>query len=80
MKPLCADVLTEASHHGFAEGPPTKLFGEGPPKKGVLAETMLVKSPKMVAMPVDKGDANVGADAMCRRPEKSHENATELIS
>ena len=49
-------------------------------EKGVLAEAMLVKSPKMVAMPVDKGDANVGADAMCRRPEKSHENATELIS
>ena len=27
-----------------------------------------------------KGDANVGADATCQRPEKSRENAPELIS
>jgi hypothetical protein len=26
-------LLAEASHHGFAEGSPAKLFGEGPPKK-----------------------------------------------
>jgi hypothetical protein len=34
------------------EGSPAKLFGEGPPEKGVLAEAMLVKSLKMVAKPV----------------------------
>ena len=34
-------------------------------EKGVLTEAMLVKSPKMVAMPVGKGDADVGADATC---------------
>jgi hypothetical protein len=34
------------------EGSPAKLFGEGPPEKGVLAEVMLVKSLKMVAKPV----------------------------
>jgi hypothetical protein len=33
---------------GVDEGPLAKLFGEGPPKKSVLAEVMLVKSPKMV--------------------------------
>jgi hypothetical protein len=32
-KPLHADVLAEACHHGFIEGPPTKLFGERPPEK-----------------------------------------------
>jgi hypothetical protein len=26
-------VLAEASHHCFAEGPPAKLFGEGPPER-----------------------------------------------
>jgi hypothetical protein len=36
---------------GDGEGPPTKLFGEGPPKIGVLAEAMLVKSLKMMAKP-----------------------------
>ena len=49
-------------------------------EKGVLAEAMLVKSPKMVVKPVGKGDAYVGADAACRRLEKSLENAPELIS
>ena len=37
---------------GDGEGPPTKLFGEGPPKKGTLAKAMLVKSLKMVEKPV----------------------------
>ena len=32
-KPPRADVLAEASHHGFAEGPPAKLSGESPPEK-----------------------------------------------
>jgi hypothetical protein len=36
---------------GDGKGPPAKLFGEGPPKIGVLAEAMLVKSLKMVAKP-----------------------------
>ena len=49
-------------------------------KEVVLAEAMLVKSPKMVVTPVGKGDADVGADATCQRPEKSCENAPELIS
>ena len=71
VKPPRADVLAEASHHGFAEGPPTKLFGEGPPKKGVLAETMLVKSPKMVVTLVGKGDADVGTDA-ASKGQRSH--------
>ena len=34
------------------EGPPAKLFGEGPPKNCVLVEAMLVKSLKMVAKPI----------------------------
>ena len=45
MKPLRADVLVEACHHGLVKGPPAKLFGggevgadaegvgEGPPRK-----------------------------------------------
>jgi len=37
---------------GDGECPSTKLFGEGPPEKGVLEEAMLVKSPKMVVKPV----------------------------
>ena len=32
-KPPRADVLAEASHHGFAEGPPAKPFDEGPPEE-----------------------------------------------
>ena len=52
VKPLRVDMLVEASHHGFAEGPPAKLFGKSPPKKVVLVESMLVKSPKMVAKPL----------------------------
>jgi hypothetical protein len=39
-----------------------------------------MKSPKMVVKPVGKGDIDVGADATCQRPEKSSENAPELIS
>jgi hypothetical protein len=31
-----AIALVEASYHGFAEGPPAKLLGEGPPKKKVF--------------------------------------------
>ena len=56
--PLCRHVqLVEASRHGFAGG-----VGEGipvhegvwrrPSYKGILAEAMLVKSPKMVAKPL----------------------------
>jgi hypothetical protein len=26
-------MLAEVNHHGFVEGPPTKLFGESPPEK-----------------------------------------------
>ena len=48
-----AVALAEASDRGFAEGPPAKLLGEGPrKKKGVLAEAMLVKLPKMVVEPL----------------------------
>ena len=39
-----------------------------------------MKSPKMLAKRVGKGDADVGANAACRRPEKLRENAPELIS
>ena len=45
-----AVALAEASCHGFAEGPPAKLLGEG--QKVFLAEAMLVKLPKMVAEPL----------------------------
>ena len=41
------DIVVDDESIG--EGPPAKLFGEGPPEKGVLAEAMLVKSLKMVA-------------------------------
>jgi hypothetical protein len=49
-------------------------------KTGALAEVKLVKSLKMVAKLVDEGDTDVGDDAVCRRSEKSCENALELIS
>jgi hypothetical protein len=39
-----------------------------------------MKSPKIVAKPISKGDVDVGADATCQRLEKLSENAPELIS
>jgi hypothetical protein len=55
MKPPHVDVLSEASHRGFAKTktPSCKLFGKGSLlKNGDLAEAMLVKSSKMVAKPL----------------------------
>ena len=34
-------------------------------EKGVLAEVMLVKSPKMVTKPIGEGNVDVGANAVC---------------
>ena len=50
-KPPRDDMLAEASYHGFAEGPP-KMVVKALLKKCVLAEAMLVKSPKMVVKPL----------------------------
>ena len=66
---------------GNGEGPPAKLFGEGPPKKrcfggGDVGEVIEDGGEARHA----KGDANVGANVACRRPEKSRENKPELIS
>jgi hypothetical protein len=44
-------VLVETSHHGFVEGPP-KMVVRVLLKKVVLAEAMLVKSPKLVVKPL----------------------------
>ena len=63
-KPPHADVLAEASYHGFAEGPP-KMVVKALLKKCVLAEAMLVKSPKMVVKPLmPKSMAKVKAQPM----------------
>ena len=57
MKPPHANVLAEASHHGFVKGPPKN--------KCVLSEVMLVKSPKMVVKPLmPKSMAKVKAKPM----------------
>ena len=74
----CADVFMEASCFGFAEGEgyPAKVFGENPPKKGEDTEDG-DEAPH--AEELGKGDADVDADAACRRPKKLRENAPKLI-
>jgi len=66
---------------GDGEGPPANLFGEGPPEKrcfggGDVGEVVEDGGEARHA----EGDANIGADAACRRLEKSRENSPELIS
>ena len=66
---------------GDGEGLLAKLFGKGPPEKrcfggGDVGEVTEDGGEARHA----KGDANVGTDAACQRPEKSRENIPELIS
>ena len=85
MKPLRVDVLSVASHHCFTETSSCKLFGEGPPEKRCfggcdVGEVTEDGGEAPRAEELGEGDANEDADAACQRPEKSRENAPELIS
>ena len=65
---------------GVGEGPPAKLFGEGPPAKRCFGGDNVDEVTEDGGGHHAEGDANVGSDTACRRPEKSRENAPELIS
>ena len=65
---------------GDGEGPPAKLFGEGPPAKRCFGGDNVDEVTEDGGGHHAEGDANVGSDTACRRPEKSRENAPELIS
>jgi len=70
---------------GFGEGPVENLFEEGPPEKicfggGDVGEVTEDAGGAPLAKGLDEVEADVGADAACRRLEKSRKNALELIS
>ena len=87
MKPLvsmCWWRRVVSVGKGVGEGPPTNLSGEGHPEKrcfgeGGIGEVTEDDGEAPHAKDLGKGDADVDADAACRRPKKSRENAPKLI-